>query len=91
MKKDNETSMTEFSSTQMDIDQLTYEQAFAELEKVVSSLENNQSPLEDALVLFERGQALVRRCNQLLDQAELRVRQLSDTELQEGEDPFEAS
>ncbi len=58
------------------IDELNYEQAFAELETVVASLESNQKSLEEAIGLFERGQALARRCSELLDQAELRVRQL---------------
>jgi exodeoxyribonuclease VII small subunit len=60
------------------IDQLNYEQAFAELEQVILALENDQPTLEEALALFERGQALVKRCAGLLDEAELRVRRLSD-------------
>ncbi len=60
------------------IDQLNYEQAFAELEQVILALENDQPTLEEALALFERGQALVKRCAGLLDEAELRVRHLSD-------------
>lgn len=59
---------------------LNYEQAFQELEVVVSALEAGQSDLEEALKLFERGQALARRCAELLDTAEIRVRTLSDTE-----------
>jgi len=59
---------------------LNYEQAFQELEAVVSALEAGQSDLEEALKLFERGQALARRCAELLDTAEIRVRTLSDTE-----------
>jgi len=59
---------------------LNYEQAFQELEAVVSALEAGQSDLEEALKLFERGQALARRCAELLDTAEIRVRTLSETE-----------
>ncbi len=59
---------------------LNYEQAFQELEVVVSALEAGQSDLEEALKLFERGQALARRCAELLDSAEIRVRTLSETE-----------
>lgn len=62
------------------IESLSYEQAFQELEDVVSALEAGQPNLEDALTLFERGQTLARRCASLLDTAELRVRQLSDSE-----------
>jgi len=62
------------------VESLNYEQAFQELEEVVAALEAGQSNLEDALILFERGQELARRCVTLLDTAELRVRKLSETE-----------
>ncbi|MBU4225044.1 MAG: exodeoxyribonuclease VII small subunit [Chloroflexi bacterium] len=61
--------------------ELTYEQAFAELEGILSALETEQRPLEEAMALFERGQALVKRCAELLDKAEIKVRQLSGEEL----------
>jgi len=56
---------------------LTYEQAFEEMEGVVQRLQAADLPLEEALALFERGQALAARCQELLEQAELRLRQLS--------------
>jgi exodeoxyribonuclease VII small subunit len=69
------------------VEELTYEEAFAELETIVNTLEGDaaQNLLEDAMALFERGQALVKRCSELLDGAELKVRQLSGTELSEFE------
>jgi exodeoxyribonuclease VII small subunit len=60
---------------------LTYEQAFAELESIVEALEADQSSLEETLALFERGQGLARYCATLLDQAELKVQQLSSNGL----------
>lgn len=70
------------------VEELSYEQAFAELESIVNALEEDASrnPLEEAMALFERGQALVKHCSDLLDAAELKVRQLSGTELSEFED-----
>ena len=70
------------------VEKLSYEEAFAELETIVTALEGEASrnPLEEAMTLFERGQALVRRCSDLLDEAELKVRQLSGTELSEFEE-----
>jgi exodeoxyribonuclease VII small subunit len=59
------------------IDGLTYEQAFAQLESIVGRLESDEHALDLALALFERGQALARYCEALLDQAELRVQQLT--------------
>ena len=63
------------------VDDLTYEEAFAELETIVNSLEGEQNPLDEAMSLFERGQALVKRCADLLDAAELKVRELSNGQL----------
>ena len=63
------------------IEELTYEQAFAELEAVVSALEGEESSLEEALALFERGQDLAHYCAGLLDKAELKVQQLSGQDL----------
>ena len=59
------------------IDKMTYEQAFAELETIVAALETNQKPLEEAMALFERGQALAHHCSALLDRAEIKVHLLT--------------
>lgn len=58
------------------VDKLNYEQAFRELETVVERLGTGDLPLEEALALFEKGQALATRCSELLEQAELKLRQL---------------
>ena len=67
------------------IDELSYEEALAELEEIVSALEGEQNQLEESIKLFERGQALAARCGVLLEAAELKVKQVV------GEDvlPFE--
>lgn len=69
------------------VEELTYEEAFAELETIVNALEGDaaRNPLEDAMALFERGQSLVKRCSELLEGAELKVRQLSGEELSDFE------
>ena len=69
-----------------DIENKTYEQAFAELESIVSILESNPRALDQAMALFERGQALAQHCTNLLDRAELKVRQLSGEDLRPGPD-----
>jgi exodeoxyribonuclease VII small subunit len=65
---------------QPDIEALTFEQAFAQLEQVVVRLEDGDLPLDDALSLYARGQRLAAHCAQLLEQAELRVRQIGETD-----------
>jgi exodeoxyribonuclease VII small subunit len=59
------------------VEDLSYEQALAELETIVSSLESSKLSLEETMSLFERGQQLIKHCVELLDKAELRVKQLS--------------
>ena len=71
--------------SQKEIKDLSYEEAFAELEAVVTALEGEQRPLDEAIALYERGQALSKRCAALLGQAELKVRQLSGGELADFE------
>jgi len=62
--------------TEKNVEDLSYEEALAELDQVVSALENEQSQLEEAIRLFERGQALAARCGVLLEAAELKVKQV---------------
>jgi exodeoxyribonuclease VII small subunit len=62
---------------QPEIEDLTFETALHELEETVSRLEAGELTLEEALVLFERGQTLADRCKTLLDTAVLRVEQLT--------------
>jgi exodeoxyribonuclease VII small subunit len=71
------------SSAPKPVDQLSYEEAFSELETLVESLEGEQRPLEESIALFERGQALLKRCAALLEKADLKVSQLSGQELSE--------
>lgn len=59
------------------IQEMSFEEAFAELEDVVRRLEAGGLSLEESLALYERGQALAAYCNQQLDQAELKVNLLT--------------
>jgi exodeoxyribonuclease VII small subunit len=68
------------------IHDLNYEDALAELERIVSQLENDQMPLEKAMELFERGQNLVKHCDQLLEQADLRLQILSNPLNENGQE-----
>ncbi len=63
------------------VEELSYEEALAELEGLVTSLEDEQNPLEDSMRLFERGQALVAHCSALLESAQLKVQKLSGESL----------
>jgi exodeoxyribonuclease VII small subunit len=69
------------SKKERPIEELTYEEALAELEEIVSALEGEQNQLEESIKLFERGQALARRCGELLEAAELKVKQVAGDEI----------
>lgn len=66
---------------QQPVEALSFENAFQELEAIVNQLETEDRTLEEALQLFERGQALAKYCAELLDQAELKVQQIVGDEL----------
>jgi exodeoxyribonuclease VII small subunit len=67
--------------TNANLEGISYEQALGELERIVAALESEERPLEEALALYERGQVLARYCADLLDNAELKVQQLSGEDL----------
>lgn len=68
-----------------EIEDLTFEAAFSELEQMVSKLEDGGLTLEESLAVFERGRVLADYCGQQLEEAELQVRQATP----EGDVPFE--
>ena len=55
------------SKTHTPVDDLTYEQAFAELEKIVGALETGEHTLDEAITQYERGQSLAKHCASLLE------------------------
>jgi exodeoxyribonuclease VII small subunit len=60
---------------------LSYEQALAELEAIIESLESGNLQLDETMTLYERGQTLTQHCVELLDKAELRVKKLAGESL----------
>lgn len=65
-----------------------FEQSLDELEQLVEKMEHGEMSLEDSLAAYERGVGLYRRCQAALEQAELRVRLLSDPEQPQDSEPF---
>ena len=65
------------ASSNTDIKQMTFEKAIDELESIVKRLEGGQVPLEESVTIYERGQALKSRCEELLKQAEARVEKIT--------------
>ena len=67
--------------TEKAVGELTYEEALAELEEIVSALEGEQNQLDESIKLFERGQQLAAHCGVLLEAAELKVKQVAGDEV----------
>jgi exodeoxyribonuclease VII small subunit len=75
--------------TEKPVEDLTYEEALAELEEIVSALEGEQNQLEESIKLFERGQLLAAHCGVLLEAAELKVKQVVGDEVVSFEETSE--
>ncbi len=59
-----------------DLVTLSFEDALAELERIVRGLEGGQQRLEDAITAYERGSALRQHCEAKLREAEMRVERI---------------
>jgi exodeoxyribonuclease VII small subunit len=60
-----------------DVTRLPFERAIEELESIVKRLEDGKVPLEESVTIYERGEALKRRCEELLRAAEARVEKIT--------------
>ncbi len=63
-----------------DVAQMTFEQALAELERIVQELERGQLDLDVAIKAYERGTKLKTHCEAKLREAQLRVEKISLTD-----------
>ena len=79
-------------NTNADIKKLTFEKALAELEQIVQKLERGDVPLEESVTIYERGEALKARCDELLRQAEARVEKITlDAGKPTGTEPLDVN
>lgn len=60
-----------------DVKKMPFERAIDELESIVKRLEEGKVPLEESVAIYERGEALKARCEELLRQAEARVEKIT--------------
>jgi len=51
----------------------TYEQKIAQVKKIIEKIEDGETSLEESIRLYEQGAALIRQCEALLAEAELRI------------------
>jgi len=75
-----------------DVKKLSFEKALAELEQIVQKLERGDVPLEESVTIYERGEALKRRCEELLRAAEARVEKIAlDAGRPTGTEPLDVN
>ena len=68
---------------------MTYEQQLQQLETLIKQLENGDLSLDQTLAAYEQGVALIRACQQQLEQAEQRIQLLAhDANREETLVPF---
>lgn len=63
---------------------MTFEESLKELEGIVKKLEDGETTLEEAMNLFESGVSLTKKCRKLLDEAQLKVKKVTEN----GEEDF---
>lgn len=67
----------------MDDKRPTYEEAVKRLEEIVKKLESGAAPLDESIALFSEGAELVKTCTAILDEAEQKVKILTESEKSE--------
>ena len=63
-------------ASKRDISKMSFEDALSELEGIVQQLEEGDVPLEESIVIYERGDSLRKHCEGKLREAELKVEQI---------------
>lgn len=67
-----------------ELERLTFEEAYGELEATVQRLEAGNLALDEAIALYQRGMHLAQLCSVALDEAELQIEELTQGDLVAG-------
>ena len=65
----------------------SFEELYRKLEETVEKLEKGGLPLEESIALYEQGMELAKRCQDVLDKAELRITKLRESFAQPSPQP----
>jgi exodeoxyribonuclease VII small subunit len=65
------------TGTKKAVKKLSFEEAYAELEQVVHSLESSQLGLSESLALYQKGVGCLKVCHQALERAERKIELLT--------------
>lgn len=64
-------------------DKMTFEEAYQQLEKIVADIENEETPLEELLALYEKGNELSTHCRRILKKTEEKLDVLKQSQASE--------
>ena len=65
---------------------ITFEEALANLEKIVAAIEQGTIPLEQSIEKYAEGMKLIGHCRGVLDQAEKRIEEIGRADSGDGQD-----
>lgn len=77
-QKSDQASSTPVEAAESALARLSFEAALAELEQIVQSMENGRLPLDESLVVYRRGNELLKHCQQQLAAAEQQIQILDN-------------
>lgn len=55
-----------------------YKDLINELKEIIEKIENGDADLEESMALYEKGIAIMKNCEKILEEAELKVTELQD-------------
>ena len=61
--------------------EMSFEEMTARIGEIVQLLENTDTPLDESLSLFEEGVTLIKKANETLDEAQKKVKMLTEDEV----------
>ena len=79
------------AKTEKNVDELSFEQAIAQLTAIVSKIEAGQVPLQTSIQQYEKGMALIKHCRAILQKAEKRIQEISEPTEDSQHDPKQNS
>jgi exodeoxyribonuclease VII small subunit len=59
---------------------LSFEEAYAELEQIVQTLDTSNATLAESITLYDKGQLLIQHCSRLLKEADLKLQTILDND-----------
>ena len=65
------------AAAEIDVTQLSFEDALKRLEEIVRTLEKGEAPLDQSIELYQEGDRLKRHCEARLKEAQARIEQVA--------------